>query len=196
MSQPDKFWSWFERHELKFRSVEMPEQEELLDELLEQLHDYCPHLWFETGRADDGCNELIVSAEGNTNYFCSVRTLIAVAPEIRGWRFIAFKPGNGFGFSTCYEGITFNPKTTWFRPLVSEGHPSRFGIRVGYSHYDSAYEQAFQTGTLIMLECALGELILAEYVQHIEVVTLPSCPVSEGYFLLPEITSWIPERYC
>ena len=185
------FWAWFEQNEEKFRDVEVPEKEQLLDELLDALHNYCEHLWFETGRAEDGCNELIISAEGDTSYFSAVRTLIATAPPIVGWRFVAFKPGTGFDFDTCYEGITFSPKAAWFLPLRSSSDPSGLGIRVGYAHYDPALQKTFLAGTYIMLECALGELALAEKVQHIEVAALPSSPESSGYSPLPALAALV-----
>jgi len=175
------FWSWFARNEQRFRNVEVEEKEQLLDELLEALHTYCPHLWFEIGRANDGISELIISAEGNTEYFSAVRTLIANAPSIDGWRFIAFKPAMGIDFDTRYAGITFSPKTTWYLPLRSSSDPSELGLRVGYAHFDPARSQDFLTGTYIMLECVLGELALGEQVQHIEVTALPSSPESSGY---------------
>jgi len=191
MEDQCEFWDWFGRSEDRFRNVDVPEKEQLLDELLAALHRYCPHLWFETGKADDGCNELIISAEGDSRHFSAVRTLIAFAPHISGWRFIAFKPGVGFEFDTCYDGITFSPKATWFMPLRSASNPSELGLRVGYAHFDQSREQAFLTGTFIMLECALGELALAERVQHIEVVPLPSSPVSSGYLPLPELAELV-----
>ena len=191
MEDQRTFWGWFERNEERFRNVDVPESEQLLDELLVELHDYCPHLWFETGKADDGLNELIISAEGNTNYFSAVRTLIAAAQPIAGWRFIAFKPGSGFDFDTCYEDIIFSPKSAWFMPLRSSSNPSALGIRIGYAHYDQAKEQSFLTGTHLMLECALGELVLAEQIQHIEVAALPSSPESSGYSPLTELSDLV-----
>jgi hypothetical protein len=194
MGDQREFWAWFERNEAKFRNIETPEKEQLLDELMEALHAYSPHLWFETGSADDGVNELVISAEGNSDHFSAVRTLIAAAPSISGWRFIAFKPACGFEFDTCYEGVTFSPKATWFLPLRSSSNPSLLGIRVGYAHYDRAKEQTFLTGTFIMLECALGELALADQIQHIEVVALPSSPESSGYLPLQELANLIREQ--
>jgi hypothetical protein len=181
------FWAWFERNEERFRDIQVPEKEELLDELLAELHAYCPHLWFETGKADDGSHELIISAEGDTSYFSAVRTLIAAATPISGWRFIAFKPSMGFDFDTGYGGVTFSPRSAWFMPLRSSSNPSALGIRVGYAHYDRNLEQTFMTGTHIMLECVLGELVLAEQIQHIEVAVLPSSPEFSGYSPLLEL---------
>lgn len=181
------FWSWFERNEQRFRDVEVAQKEQLLDELLEVLHGYCPNLWFETGRADDGVSELIISAEGNTEYFSAVRTLVATAPPIHGWRFIAFKPAMGIDFDTRYAGITFSPKTAWYLPLRSSSDPTALGLRIGYAHFDPTRSQDFLTGTYIMLGCMLGELVLGEHVQHIEVTALPSSPASSGYSPLSEI---------
>jgi len=181
------FWRWFERNETRFREIEEASREALLDELLEALHAYSPNLWFETGTADDGVSELIISAEGNADYFSDVRLLIAAAPVIAGWRFLAFKPANGFGFTTQYEGTTFSPDATWFLPLSCPGEHGALGIRVGYAHYDEQEHLRFLTGTYIMLECALGELAFAEQVQHVEVGRLPSSPASSGYLPLIEL---------
>ena len=186
-----EFWDWVGHNEARFRNVEEPEKEHLLDELLDALHGYCEHLWFETGKAEDGCNELIISAEGDSAHFSAVRTLVATAPSIVGWRFIAFKPANGFDFDTNYEGLTLSPKATWFLPLRSSSDPDGLGIRVGYAHFEKAREQAFLNGTYIMLECALGELALAERVQHIEVVALPSIPESSGYLPLTDLAGFV-----
>jgi len=186
-----EFWEWFERNEAKFRDVDVPEKEELLDELLAKLQAYCEALWFETGTADDGIHELIISAEGDVDHFSAVRKLVASAPPIGGWRFIAFKPANGFDFDTEYQGITFSPEATWFVRLRSPKNPSALGIRVGYAHYDAARHESFMTGTCIMLECALGELAFAESVHHVEVSGLPSSPESSGYVPISELVNFV-----
>lgn len=187
MENQRAFWEWFEGNESRFRSIQLPRDEPLLDEIQEALHAYSPGVWFETGQAEDGCNELIVSAEGQTRYFSAVRTLIASAPLVPGWRFIAFKPAQGFDFDTRYEGIVLSPKATWYMPLRSAADPTALGLRIGYAHYDPAREREFLAGTFIMLECALGELALAEQVKHIEVAALPSSPESSGYLPLPAL---------
>lgn len=191
MQDPRDFWLWFERNASMFRDLEVPEKEDLLDELLAVLHAYCENLWFETGTADDGVHELIISAEGNVEHFSAVRRLVASAPRIARWRFIAFKPANGFDFTTNYDGITFSPEATWFLPLQSAHDPSAVGIRVGYAHYDKQRHRSYVTGTFIMLECALGELALAERIQHLEVSGLPSSPESSGYRPIAELVELV-----
>ena len=194
MERQRAFWHWFEANESRYRDVEVPEKEELLDALLEELHDYCPGLWFETGTADDGVHELIVSAEGDTDYFSAVRTLVATAPAIANWRFIAFKPAMGFAFTTQYKGIVFDPDSTWFLPLRASADPASFGLRVAYGHFDERRRQDFLSGTYIMLECVLGELALAEQVRHVEVAFLPSSPGMSGYRPLTSLLDYLDER--
>lgn len=191
MDNTRSFWSWFGTSETRFRNINAESRDQLLDEMLEALHAYCPALWFETGCADDGINELIVSAEGNINHFSAVRRLIAAAPRIPQWRFIAVKPANGFGFQTSYADITFSPEATWYLPLHSASDPSALSLRIAYAHYDTARSHDFLAGTFIMLEAALGELTLAERVHHIEVAALPSSPESSGYYPLAELVNLI-----
>ncbi len=188
------FWDWFRANEYKYRNVEVPEKEQLLDEILGALHTYSPDLWFETGTADDGVQELIISAEGNPDYFSKVRTLIAAAPPVTNWRFIAFKPAMGFEFNTDYEGITFSPDSTWFLPLRVGSDPTALGIRIAYSHFDESRRGDFLAGTYIMLECALGELALAERIQQIEVTFLPSSPETSGYYPVTELQNYLDRR--
>lgn len=191
MQSQREFWKWFEANADRFKEIEVEEREALLDELLENLHNYCPDLWFETGRADDGISELIISAEGNVDHFSAVRTLIATAPDVPNWRFIAFKPATGLEFSTSYAGLTFDPSTAWFLPLRSNSDPTRRGARIGYAHFESTRSDEFLTGTFIMLESVIGELSLAERLHHVEVGPLPSSPESSGYLPLRDLEDWL-----
>lgn len=191
MQEQREFWTWFGANEARFRDLEVEEKEALLDELQESLHRYCSELWFETGCATDGINELIISAEGNLDYFSAVRTLVAAAPDIAGWRFIAFKPAVGFEFSTSYEGIIFDPATAWFLPMRSNSDPTRRGVKVGYAHFESARSEDFLAGTFLMLDSALGELHFAEQLHHVEVVALPSSPESSGYVPLRNLEEFL-----
>lgn len=194
MTNPASFWQWFQANESRFRDIEVPEKEELLDELMEQLHQFSENLWFELGGHPDGPHELIISAEGRVEAFHEVRRLIGTAPKIPGWVLIAFKPAHGFDFVTSYAGLKFAPEATWFLPLESQENPESLGLRVAYAHFDPTRLQDFLAATRIMLEAGLGELATAERIQHVEVGLLPSRPDAEGYIEISELSAYLAFR--
>jgi hypothetical protein len=123
-----------------------------------------------------------------------VRELIATAPELHGWRFIAFKPAQGFDFVTEYAGLTVSPKATWFMPLESRANPEALGLRVAYAHFKKSKEKTYLAATYVALEAGLGELDAAEKIKHVEVCAAPSAPDSAGYMLLHELPEYIRWR--
>jgi hypothetical protein len=125
MTKAAQFWHWFRENEHRFRRIEVPEKEELLDEIQGALHEFSNDLWFEVGGHPEGPHELIITAEGRHRAFGLVKDLVSAAPAIAGWRIIAFKPAHGFDFVTVYDDITVSPDSTWFSVLpartVAEG---------------------------------------------------------------------------
>jgi hypothetical protein len=82
------FWKWFTLNALsyeKINSIDDDERNRLLDDFELQLHNYCDKLYFEIGGLPGELNELIITAEGDANYFQAVENLITDAPEIPGW---------------------------------------------------------------------------------------------------------------
>jgi len=194
MQNPASFWQWFQANESRFRDIEVPEKEELLDEFMEQLHEFSDDLWFELGGHPDGPRELIITAEGNLDAFHEVRRLIGAAPLVPGWELIAFKPAHGFDFVTNYEGLTLAPEATWFLPLESREDPDSFGLRVAYAHFDPKQQPKFLAATYIVLEAGLGELVTAERIHHVEVGLLPSSPEAAGYIEMRELSDYLAFR--
>ncbi len=187
MADPSHFWHWFRKHEGRFRNLDVPEREDLLDELLAELHAFCDELFFEVGgRPGEQC-ELIISAEGVLEVFPQVRRLVAAAPDLPGWTVTAFKPPMGFDFGIKYEGITLAPEASWFLPLRSSSDPDALGLRIGYAHFDPDRADTFLAATYLMLDAGIGELAFAEKVQHVEVARLPTNPEAEGYIELSRL---------
>lgn len=168
--------------------------EALLDEILEHLQRYCSELWFEIGGHPDHDRELIISAEGKSEFFDDVRRLVACAPEVAGWRFIAFKPAQGFEFRTEYEGIEVDPSTSWFLPMHSVSDPSGLGLRIAVPGFNEAQEGKFRAAVSIVLETGLGELWTAEHLRYLEVVAIPDAPEAEGFIGLNELDRYLASR--
>jgi hypothetical protein len=130
------------------------------------------------------CNEFIITAEGHVDAFPVAEAIVAHAPEISGWRFVALKRPMGFDFTTTYEGIRFVPSTMWFLPLASSLCPQDLGLRVGVPNYSPAIERQALNAVAIILDTALGERVAALEIQSLEVALLPESPESEGFIEL------------
>jgi hypothetical protein len=151
-------------------------------------------LWFEVSEPDGGDREFIITAEGHTDAFPLVDTIVARAPRLAGWRFVALKPPMGFDFVTTYEAIRFDPRSMWFLPLQISSRPHDFGIRVGVPNFSDAIERQASNAVEVILDTALGERAAALYIQHVEVSNLPESPQAAGYIELYELPSYIEWR--
>ena len=194
MSRTAKFWSWFLANEQRYRDLEVPEKEQLLDELQAQLQAFDENLWFEVGGSPDGPRELVISAEGKLAAFPALRELCKAAPLIPGWTVVSFKQPQGFEFTTEYEDIVVTPEATWFLPMISRQQPELLGLRLAFAHFVAHQERQFLSAAYIMLEAGLGEFAAAEYIAHVEVCLAPSMPESEGYRTLRELPDYLARR--
>jgi hypothetical protein len=95
MCKEKEFWDWFldnsSRYYFLNQVTDDAKKEGLLNDLLQHLHNYSEGLYFEIGGSIDETQELIISAEGQQEYFDDVERLIAKAPIVPEWKFIAFK---------------------------------------------------------------------------------------------------------
>lgn len=195
--QPEtKFWEWFKENNtdyLRLDEIEEELKEQRLDELLSHLHDYCDELYFQIG-SDENTHDLIITAEGNKEYFDKVAKLVESAPEIPNWEIISFKPSLGTDFITEYEGMVLNPKDIWFLPLEKESSPGLLGLRVCMENYNSAETEKALSGVYQMLDAILGEKSASLDVQYVEVAGVPNNPEDNGLINISELKEYIDWR--
>ncbi len=187
----DDFWLWFNEHSDNFDDLADAE-DPFWDIAIGQLQRLYEHLWFELSCPNNGVREFIITAEGHEEGFPLVEAIVAGAPKLSRWQFIALKPPKGFDFKMTYEGITFDPRSMWFLPL--EDHLPNLGLRIGVPNYSPAVERQTHNAVLIILDTALGERVATLDIQHTEVSALPESPGTENYIGLCELPNFIECR--
>ena len=198
MNKEQIFWNWFLKNNSKFLSLNQINdrnlKENLLDELLGQLHDYSENLYFEIGGKPNEPQELVITAEGKKEHFDEVDKLITEAPSIPNWRFIAFKQPEHISFITEYEGLILDPKLMWFLPLDNENDPNALGLIVYLKNYSEHHKDLFIGGAFKVLDTLLGEKSTALDIQYLEVDKLPTNPTKKGLIELVDLPKYISWR--
>ena len=188
-----EFWHWFQINRAKFDLL-VDTAEPFWDVALDQLKRLNRHLCFELSAPGAGVRELIISAQGHSDVFQLVEALVAGAPSIPGWQFIALKSPMGFDFTSTYEGTCFEPRAMWFLPLQSNLKPAQFGVRVGVPNLTKERASRARLAVAVILDTALGERAAASEIQYLEVFALPDAPESHGYLPLCELPAYIEWR--
>jgi len=172
-----QFWDWFTKNNAKFlfvNEVEETEREKHFDEFISHLHNYCPKLFFQMGgHPDQKEMELIITAEGISEYFPMVEELVNAAPELKDWKFIKFKQPHGSGLIAKYRGKDFDPNKTMYIGLYNEDAPNEVGIHICYSDYEDSEREIFVGGTYLMLDTLLGERSTTLDINYLDVIKTP-----------------------
>ena len=102
-----RFWKWFvdNQHVLvkEFCDIEkkgggepavetFDQVEQVLGQMMDELHKYDDRLFPFCGLTPDGGIELIITAEGNVDAFGAAHALVKQAPDLEDWNIMALKP--------------------------------------------------------------------------------------------------------
>ncbi|BAU53129.1 hypothetical protein [Mucilaginibacter gotjawali] len=195
MLKEQQFWTWFKENEAKYFFLNQinddNERERLLDEFLEHLHIYCDHLFFEIGGHPNEKQDLIITAEGNADFFDRVEALVSQAPQLEYWNAIAFKPPIGNGIIE-YNGIKLDPETMLFDPL-SVNTSQKIGLRVHVDNFNPNRERDFLTAVYLLLDNILGEKPTALEIGYVDVKSMPPTLEKEElieFTKLPRYIQW------
>lgn len=194
MDTTSQFWNWFKDNNKAYvflNSVDGETKEKLLNDFLEQLHKYCDNIYFEIGGYPDEDQELIITAEGDKNYFDQVEELVNAAPKIDGWTFIAFKPPMPDNFESKWDDLELNTENMWFLPLLN-GKSRDLGIRVCFSNQDLIKDNETLAPLLHkMLDTIVGEKSFAIDIQYVNTDLLPDDPEEEGLYPILDLPKYI-----
>jgi hypothetical protein len=189
MDRINNFWRWFIVNQSRFLAIDTPSNP-LVRLIGAKLREINKDLHFEVCADRRPC-EFIISASGKQALFKLVRLVIDQAPHIDDWKFIALKPPSGFKFTTSYKGVNINPKETWFLPLKKKGDSKFLGFRIAVSPEIDPKAPETRVAVFIVLDTGLGEQVVAEVVNYIEIENVPKDPEKLGYGRLEKLPQYI-----
>jgi hypothetical protein len=196
MSTPTQFWNWFLEHNKAYtflHSLDDDVKEKLLEDFLEQLHLFSEHIYFEIGGLPDEEQELIITAEGDREYFDKVEELAQDAPAVEGWTITAFKQPVDEHFKSCWADMELDTEDMWFLPLCSS-NPTDLGIRVYLKNHELVQDNEYLLPLLYkVLDTILGEKSFSIDIDYVDTDLLPDNPEEEELYpilQLPQYVSW------
>ena len=171
-----RFWEWFVQNEAALRRVEGG-NEKILRDLNRELERVATGLTFQFGPVEDGLKEFAVSADGIRERFQEVLDLVSAAPELPGWRILAFRPRAGTDAVIQMDGLELAAESLWF---TVEPDRDRIGLTLFIPGLEQSNHDAMAGATFILLDMALGEYDVETKLGWIEHKPLPPSPADLG----------------
>jgi len=181
----ESFWNWFQENEQGFRDFQL-NPAKVLEQLFDKGDKIQKGLAFELEPTmDGGTINMTISANGIINHFALVQEMIAKAPIIEGWHFIAFRQRITMEMAAAmrlkYNGLELSPNEMMFLPIIAEGELKLLIFAEGITIEN--YTQMVHGGMLIV-EHILGELDCVAKVKSYEFYEMPNTH-DEFAMLLP-----------
>ncbi len=192
-----QFWKWFSVNQSNYFDIDEKEQDEvqyLFNELLQQLHGYCSKLVFQIGGKDPSVKELIISAEGNPEYFEKAEQLVYMAPRLKRWKFIALAPATESLSAIEYDGLQVDPNNVWFSAIETREEPHLLGVCIYIDGFSANDEHRYYSIAYVILESVLGERSTALDIHYLEVAHLPANPNKDELFPVETLPAYIEMR--
>ncbi len=183
-----RFWQWFETNSNRLAEVKTC-QEPIADELSKQLRKVCKGLVFLFGPEDNGRREFIISAAGIRKLFPNVQELVNDAPDMPGWRIMAFRPPvkDISDLRLILGDAEFSANDIWFSYNKSD---DKIDLNIFTRIPDGVSRDVVGEAAFLLLDHTVGEYNVETKIGGITLGVLPIDPVAEGLHplsMLPKI---------
>jgi hypothetical protein len=187
MKKINTFWNWFQDNNQTIKNIlsETPKnQKHLFFWLNKHLHYYCKEIDFIIAfpKKPTDKTRLIITANGNPEYFKQVVDLIDNAPRLRTWIFTAFiqpkedieriidKLDNPYVF----KDITIKTSDIMFLPLNCDENCKKFDIMVYLKNYNiHCNTKTWREAVYIIMQELFGEKFVYEHINFVQLAQLP-----------------------
>lgn len=142
-------------------------REEMIDEILGHLHEYSESLWLQMGGPNQYM-ELIITADGNPEYFEKSKTLVEHAPEIPNWKVISLMPPIDCD-EIDYDVFKISIDDLAFSPVVNFTDVTAICLAIHVKNYKEISQfENFESAVQKFLDNLLGEECFS-YVAYLDI---------------------------
>lgn len=182
----EEFWAWFAANAESFRAMNPPN-----DRALKQLHGklaevkagLVPEFALENGVA----TTLVISADGNRALFPDVVAVVRRAPELPGWRIVAFRQPGRLTVAIEMHGQRLGAADLWFS---TEQDGAKTGVNLFVRGLTDDNRQLLGGAAFLLLDNALGEYLVETAIGFVDFHPLPEEP-GPGLRPFPELVEAI-----
>ncbi len=163
-SQEGLFWKWFYDNDKLIYNFE-DDTERIFDLISNEINKINPHLTFEIGPIEeDGKRDFVISADGIIDAFPAVKTLFGLAPYLKNWNFIKFRPRRNI-HSISYGGKSVSEPDIFYKLYSVK---DKVGIQLFINGYNKDEHEIYSSIGYLLLDDALGEYDVETKVSFVE----------------------------
>jgi len=190
------FWEWFVANEQDLKKFET-DPDRYLNMIMEEGKKVSRGLAFELEPPKNGIINMTISANGNKELFPIVEDLVKQAPNIQGWKFIAFRQRTNPEYVKTMtlkgNGFILEPDKMKFFPIFTG---DTLDIIIYTNGVTTENVEEVSNLGFILLDNIIGEYDCVKKVRYYDFQNLPS-KKSDLKTLLPllDLASWIDDFY-
>lgn len=156
------FWEWFVQEEARFyKAIQQGDriEEDFFIFLSEKLAKLNERIFFLVGmEKKTKIAELILTPDAVVKNIAFIEDLIAAAPTLPNWKFIALKQASDIdSFAIRMGDLEYNKENINFYPIEHSAYPDQIDLVMVHDHYDENRHHEIYNGVCIYLDNVLGE---------------------------------------
>ena len=188
MRKINTFWNWFQDNNQTIKNFinETPKSQKQISHWIKhRLGFYSKELDYMIifPKKPTDKTELIITANGNPEYFTRVTELIKHAPVLKHWKFTAFiqptvhieKIIDGLDEPYVFQEITIKTSEIKFLPLAYDEKTKKLNIIVYLKNYNIHCDtKTWKQAIYIIMQDLLGEKSLYQNINFVQLACLPT----------------------
>lgn len=164
-SKEKRLWQWFEEHRKMFEHDEIDDQ--TLNEFHEKLSGVHPSLVFEIGPKDkDDTYTMVISCDGMKEGIPSVEKVASSAPNIKGWKVVAFRPAIKGSLTIEAEDMKLSTDDILFE--YADNPDGTIDVILYIEGVDEQNKDNYLRAAFVLLDAAVGEYLAMTKIRNLD----------------------------